>query len=89
MKEIFANPHEGERKAKLVYKWESIPKHINRLKLPKSLKQAFFKKGHGSTLYFGGLRVRLSSTAKDVLKELRERHHKMYGDSEPMGKKDE
>jgi hypothetical protein len=80
VKYIIKNPQTGEKKAKLSYRWESTSKHINRLKLPKILKDAFFGKSHSSTFQFKGIQVSLSSNIKNILTELRERHLKSYVD---------
>ncbi len=70
VKDLFEDKREGERRANLIYKWESASKCINRIKLPKELKQAFFGKVHGATFYFRGTRVWVRD-AKDLLRELR------------------
>ena len=73
VKSIFSLPQRGERKASLLYKWESPSKHISRLRLPPKLKQAFFeRKSHGKTYYFAGARIRMKN-AESTVKLLRER----------------
>lgn len=77
IKDLFDAPNVGTKKAKLVYKWETASKHINRLKIPNALKNAFFGKSYSSTFNFNGMRVELPSDCSEVLSELRERHSKM------------
>jgi hypothetical protein len=76
VKSIFKSPAAGEKKAGLKFKWESVPKHMNRIMLPNKLKKAFFAKVHKSTFYFSGFVVELSDGAIEVLRELRARHLK-------------
>ncbi len=73
VKDIIKNPQVGERKANLLYGWESASKHINRLHLPEELKQAFFGKSYSSTFTFKGIKVQLCLDLGEVLKRLRER----------------
>lgn len=77
VKDLFKSPGIGSKKAKLVYKWETASRHINRLKLPMDLRKAFFGKSYSSTFNFNGIRVELPSDCNEVLSELRERHLKM------------
>ena len=76
IKGIIQDPKAGEKRAKLAYKWESASKHINRLKLPETLKQAFFGKSSSSTFRFNGVKVQLFSNVASIIAELRERHLK-------------
>jgi hypothetical protein len=77
VKNILKSPEPGQKKAKLLYKWETASKHINRLQLPDILKEAFFGRAHGSTFDFKGITVELPDDSIDVLRQLRERHLKM------------
>jgi hypothetical protein len=70
VKNLFDDEREGERRANLIYKWESASKYINRIKLPKELKQAFFGRVHGATFYFSGIRAQVMHADK-LLQELR------------------
>lgn len=73
VKSIFTTSQRGERRARLPAKWETASKHINRLKLPEDLKQAFFeRKAHGSTYYLAGTQVRIKNPG-GVMHELAER----------------
>lgn len=76
VKGIIKNPQAGERKADLLYRWESASKHINRLQLPEELKQAFFGKSYSSTFRFKGISVQLPTNEGEVIAKLRERHLK-------------
>lgn len=76
VKSILKSPEPGKKKAKLLYKWETSSRHINRLNLPNVLKEAFFGKTHGSIFNFKGLAVELPDDSIDVLRQLRERHLK-------------
>ncbi len=78
-KGLVEDPVEGTKKAKLVRKWESASKHINRLKLPMLLKQKFFAKSYSSHFDFKGARISLGSDLNEVrliLKDLRQNHLK-------------
>ncbi|MDN3508970.1 MAG: hypothetical protein P0S93_02945 [Candidatus Neptunochlamydia sp.] len=67
VKDIVNNPEPGEKQAKLKYKWESAAKHINRIQLPKFLKEKFFLKSHGSHFQFGGVRIGVLHENKDEI----------------------
>lgn len=77
---IFKDPQAGEKKAKLEWPWESASKHINRIRLPKILKQAFFEKSSKALFRFKGTQIKLKSSENEtinlILKELRENHLK-------------
>lgn len=77
VKDLFKSPGVGSKRAKLIYKWETASKHINRLKLPIDLKKAFFGNSYGSSFNFNGIRVELPSDCNKVLNELQKRHLKM------------
>ncbi len=80
MKDTLEDPSSGIRKAKLIKKWESASKHIDRIKLPMVLKREFFTESHGSHFRFHGARISLKSNdgpdVKLSLHELRKNHLK-------------
>ncbi len=75
VKSFFNFPVSRGKKPELEYPWETISKHVNRIKLPNKLKKIFFEKVHGSTIYFNSV-VELSDDSIEVLRELREWHLK-------------
>jgi hypothetical protein len=76
VKGVFQAATPGEKKAKLVDKWESAAKHINRIKLPKSLKSKVFSSSRDTYYQLQGLRVVLTNKDKIslILKGLRKGH---------------
>lgn len=78
MKSIFRSPTSGEKKAELEFSWETPSKHINRLKIPYILKEAFFGTAHGSIFNFKGISIELPGDPLDVLRQLQEHHLKSY-----------
>lgn len=67
IRDVVSNPEAGEKQSKLKYKWESAAKHINRIQLPKILKEKFFPKSHGSHFQFGGVRVEILHENQDEI----------------------
>jgi hypothetical protein len=81
MKDIIKNPEAGEKKANLSFSSESASKHINRIRLPVALKQAFFGRASRATFHFNGAKIALRSNDKEtkaIFNKLRENHLKYY-----------
>lgn len=77
VKKFFQKPQGGKIEVELLYKSKSIAKYINRLPLPKDLKN--FHTSHGGRVQFNGSKttIQTNGLTELILKELRERHIKL------------